>query len=546
MITESSMGTDKDDLRTNRWTELALRTAGWVLAAAALVPMIFLPLTRDQGHYAYGGQVILDGGQLYRDVFDGKGPGVYYAYAFALWLFGQTELGVRLFFYLLALLGSRLAAAVGRRVGGNWCSLPCALAYAFAAMQGHTDCAWFTAEGEDLILPLVLTPVVLLGRREHLASAWRMALAGFLLALALLVKVTAVTTIAALGLVTIFCLAVQKRGASAVVKPLLWAMAGMLVPIAAFFMYYGSLGLLGEIHILLVRYNREYGSICLMRDFTDYFRPLTSDRWRALSVLGIAAVAMVKDKDTTAWRLFGAVVLGGWLAAGWQGKDFPYQWTPVIGSLAVAAGITCGRVAQWAWANLTNRVWAAAGVATTTLLLPLFAGPTEVYHLNRLYRQTLGLFRGTWTREEFREHHLTGAATANVTDKVAAYLREHSQAGDTVQVWGYETILNFLSNRRSPTRFVLRFPLSQPGKFRQMWREQFLREIRSHQPLYVVVLRDDVRTYWLLDEVSSDGRLKEFAAFDEYLREHYVQETQIDRFLLLRRTPPTPPGPAAH
>ncbi len=517
------------------YSRLGLRVAEWALPAAILLPMIFLPLTRDQGHYAYGGQVILDGGQLYRDVFDGKGPGTYYAYALALKLFGPGEMSARLFFYLVAVAGSGLAAALAGRIGGWWCRLGGALVFALAAMQGNSDCAWFTAEGEDLMLPLVLATVLLLGRPEHLRSAWRLVGAGVLLGLAFLVKVTIVTTCFTLAVVAAVVLLRQGAGWRGLLKAMLWTAAGMVLPIAACLGYYAAQGLLGEVYRLTVQYNRAYGGIRLFRDFTDLFRPLTADRWRALSVLAIAAAAMGPMRGGAAWRLLWAAAAGGWLAAVWQGKNFPYQWTPVIGCLAVAAGVACGRLAQWAWSASGPRAWRAAAVAASLLLLPVLAGPTDVYFLNRIYRQTAGLLNGQISREEFRKVHRTGSTTADVTDRVAAYLRSHSQPADTVHVWGYETILNFLAQRRSPSRFVLAFPLSQPGPWQKAWREEFLAVLKKRPPLYVVVVHDDAAMYHGLDDVDSDKRLKEFPELERTLADQYALETRIEGFELFRR-----------
>lgn len=517
------------------WARASLRLAEWALPAAILLPMIFLPLTRDQGHYAYGAQVILDGGQLYRDVFDGKGPGTYYAYALALKLFGSSETGVRLFFYLVALVGCGLAAALGGRIGGAWCRLGGALVFALAAMQGNSDCAWFTAEGEDLMLPLVLGAVLLLGRAEHLRRAWRLLAAGVLLGVAFLVKATIVTTCFTLALMAAMILLRGGGGWRGLLKATLWTGAGMALPIATCLGYYASQGLLGEVYLLTVQYNRSYGGIRLFRDFTDYFRPLTADRWRAVSILAIAAMAMGPMREGAAWRLLWATIAGGWLAAVWQGKNFPYQWTPVIGCLAVAAGVACGRLAQRAWSATSPRLWRTAAVGASLLLLPVLAGPTDVYYLNRIYRQTAGLAGGQVAREEFRKVHRTGSATADVTDRVADYLRAHTQPGDTVHVWGYETILNFLADRRSPSRFVLAFPLSQPGPWQKGWRAEFLDVLRTRPPRYIVVVHDDSEMYHGLDDVDSDKRLKEFPELQQAMNTQYSRETRIERFELFRR-----------
>src|SRR5205809_7496252 len=67
-----------------------------IMLAAALVRLRLagVPLERDEGEYAYAGQLILQGVAPYQLVYNMKFPGAYYAYSLVLALFGQTAWGV--------------------------------------------------------------------------------------------------------------------------------------------------------------------------------------------------------------------------------------------------------------------------------------------------------------------------------------------------------------------------------------------------------------------------------------------------------------------
>src|ERR1700676_3462634 len=54
------------------------------------------PLERDEGEYAYAGQLMLQGVPPYQLVYSMKLPGTFAAYAAILALFGQTPTGVHL------------------------------------------------------------------------------------------------------------------------------------------------------------------------------------------------------------------------------------------------------------------------------------------------------------------------------------------------------------------------------------------------------------------------------------------------------------------
>src|SRR5271156_5614799 len=58
--------------------------------------LLDMPLERDEGEYAYAGQLILQGIPPYEMAYNMKLPGTYYAYALGMAIFHQTVAGVHL------------------------------------------------------------------------------------------------------------------------------------------------------------------------------------------------------------------------------------------------------------------------------------------------------------------------------------------------------------------------------------------------------------------------------------------------------------------
>ena len=80
-----------------------LRIAWWVLAATVLgltiasrIRLLGIPLERDEGEYAYAGQLMLKGIAPYKLAYNMKFPGTYAAYAVMISIFGQTIIGIDL------------------------------------------------------------------------------------------------------------------------------------------------------------------------------------------------------------------------------------------------------------------------------------------------------------------------------------------------------------------------------------------------------------------------------------------------------------------
>src|SRR3954470_17866255 len=79
------------------------RRLPWILLSLTLLFMFAVrfrlrdtPLERDEGEYAYAGQLILEGIPPYKLAYNMKFPGTYAAYAAIMAVFGQSPSGIHL------------------------------------------------------------------------------------------------------------------------------------------------------------------------------------------------------------------------------------------------------------------------------------------------------------------------------------------------------------------------------------------------------------------------------------------------------------------
>ena len=71
------------------WSVLAATVLG--LTIASRIRLLGIPLERDEGEYAYAGQLMLKGIAPYKLVYNMKFPGTYAAYAVMMSIFGQNH-----------------------------------------------------------------------------------------------------------------------------------------------------------------------------------------------------------------------------------------------------------------------------------------------------------------------------------------------------------------------------------------------------------------------------------------------------------------------
>ena len=157
----------------------------WFILAIALAFAVFVrgrlaefPFERDEGEYAYAGQLILQGVPPYSLAYNMKLPGTYLAYAGLMAVFGQTTAGVHLgllavnlvtivliFFFARDLFDS-LAGAVAAACFSVLSISPVVLGMAahathFMAVFGMA-CAWVMAgDRSDKVWPFAASGVLL-------------------------------------------------------------------------------------------------------------------------------------------------------------------------------------------------------------------------------------------------------------------------------------------------------------------------------------------------------------------------------------------------
>ncbi|HUY34762.1 MAG TPA: hypothetical protein VMV69_18600 [Pirellulales bacterium] len=525
-----------DSSTTDRVSPWAL-AAEWLLAMAILAPLALMPLARDQGHFAYAGQVILDGGLPYRDVFDQKGPATHYTYAAVLALFGQTPFGVRMFFLIVALLGARLAAALAERLAGRGARLPCVLCFSLAMLQGDEGTPWHTAQVEDLILLGQLLVPRLIPSEASLWSRWRQFMVGLVLGLSCTYKPTAIVPAAALAAVcAVGMIRSDPRRLASVVARLAWGVAGFLVPPLLAIGFLAMRGALDDFWSVIVEFNATYAG---RKNGVGKAVTMLAGHWGRLVVLASFGALAARRRqaaflDTLLWTL----IVSNWAAVIWQGKYWPYHWTPMIGLLAIFASVSVSHVAV----NVARRAgrlqppWRgtvkAVIPAVVAFALALLAVPIDARHALSIWRDAALVAAGRMTLDEFRAPYECGAVRADVHREVAEYVQARTRADDKLLVWGYETVVNFLADRRAPTRFAVdRILCLDEFPRRAAWRREFLASLRSTPPAYILVVDDDGTAMWR----DSNIELARFEEFHELVREEYVEEARIDRFHIYRR-----------
>jgi len=523
-----------------RWHLPALIAVFLVTLGLSLIS-IHVPFGRDQGVAALVATTILDGGRPYRDIYHFNFPGVFFVYALAMELFGRTVEAVHLLDALYRLLTLAAIYGLGRAVSGPRAGLGAGLFYGLFSTLLFND-YWDLAQKETFtVLPLSLAVgLVYQATQKDRLGIFRLFLAGALVAAACHFKPT-------VGLVGLGLAAEAawpgRRARGKAVQGLVALLAGFLggwIPLLAYLL--GTHTLKDMIEGVFI-YGRFYGG----QAYTGLLPVigLTLQRtakwvldWRVLIALSLAAAIQGWRQKAPGLRLLLLWILASYLHVFLQMKFFTYHWIVLLGPLSVLAGM--GMVALFPERPRVHGPLLPVAVALLLgfLLLGSLSEPARRYHRELLFDlgriQAPDFYRpyGKWGE---------GDICIQAEEAVADYLRWNSSRKDRVLVFGLEPGLNFLADRPAPTRFVYDLPLTTEARgnarfaeYQAGLRREFLGELQTRPPLYVVVAEKDATS---IEPVESYQQMQAFTPFRDWLEQGYFLETKIEHYFLFRRKP---------
>jgi 4-amino-4-deoxy-L-arabinose transferase-like glycosyltransferase len=125
----------KTDVNDNQrylvWISLAIIL---IATAAIRIRLLDIPLERDEGGYAYVGQLILQGIPPYAQAYDMRLPGVYAAYAFIIAIFGQTHTAIHLGLLFINAATIAMIFLLAKRLFGSFAAIAAAATFAMLSM----------------------------------------------------------------------------------------------------------------------------------------------------------------------------------------------------------------------------------------------------------------------------------------------------------------------------------------------------------------------------------------------------------------------------
>lgn len=451
------------------------------LAIAALyawirIPLLDVPLERDEGAFGLIGRAILDGQLPYRDLCDHKPPGVFYLYALALSVFPATPRGIHLFLHCWNFATLLLVASVARALSGRRAGLYAGFVYALASAAPSVQ---GPSASTELLLLLPLAASLRLALAAGAAEGRRRILlllaSGTCGAAACWIKQPA-----ALPLLSVPLLLAGPPGQPARWKPALpgfaWWILGGVGLSALVCAGFAIAGNFGEFFYWSFTHNLAYGaggwSIAGQR-LLLMGRQLLYDHGFVLA-LTLFGLAWSVRKGFPYAGVLAALLLLSALGTAQSGYFYAHYFAILCPALALGAGYAIDKLQAHAADGSRQRGRAfAVWVVGLAALLPAYWSSWYYWRPDPVH-VSLNIL-GTQGFE--------GSAMA------AGYLHEHMAEDEWMFIYGSEPQIPLLAQRPNANPYVNSYPLTSAMAREREFQERAWARIEETEPKYLVFIR---------------------------------------------------------
>lgn len=471
-LTEATLGPtqidDSSDRQAPRRPRAVHVTLGLIIVGYALVRLrvAALPLERDEGEFAYGGQLILRLEPLYRFAHTMKWPGTHAMYALFMAALGETPWAIRVGLILVTSLTACLIFVLVSRMSDPLSGLMAAavqlqLSATVGALGPFAHATHFVAAFAVAGF-LILRP-----RDTHLPGNGRLYMAGIAFGLSALMKQpgAAFAVTAAIWLATRREWSPRRRAIAAMTLT-----AGAATPVVLAFAAVAASGSFGDFWLWTFEYAGVYagqltlGAQAMMLSIVARKLALT-----AILLVCAAAGAVLLVTDATRRRdrgLVFALAIGGVLCAG-SGFHFREQYfIASFPGIAALAGIF---TAEWPRGGRRGRT--VAVIALVGGIIAPLANDWRWYQLASPLTQM---------REVYEYNPFTEA------QEVGRLIAKNAAPGDRIAVAGSEPEIYFYARRLSATGYIYVYPLVEPQPFAHAMQLDMLDEITRSKPAWLV------------------------------------------------------------
>ena len=456
------------------WPKIALALV-LVFVAGVRIRMLSMPLERDEGEFAYAGQLLLQGVPPYSQCYAMKLPGTYAAYAVMEGIFGQTPSGIHFGAMLVNLGGAILLYRIARRFIGSAGAAAAAATHALLTLSPSVY--GLAAHASQFVIASALGGLLLLCQAVETGRARRFFLSGVCFGLAFLMKQPgAMFGIFGVG-VLVWMAARDREHWKTRARQIGWLALGGAAPVAVTAFALWQAGVFARFWFWTFTYARVHGGEIGLAEGGRriwYYLSTLADKWLWIAAGASLCVALFRKAK---WRWLALWFVACSAAAVSAGLYFTEHYFVMIGpalGLLVGIGVDQLNTARDTWIRWMAPVVIAALFVTVERRHPLtFFKFTPDQAVQGLYRGNPFL--------ECRE--------------IGLRIREDSPANATIAVIGSEPEIMFYARRKSATGYIYTYDFTERQPYAEAMQREMTEQVEKARPEYLIFVRDAYSWY---------------------------------------------------
>lgn len=484
-----------------------------ILIALIRIHLLNVPLERDEGEYAYTGQLILQGILPYSAVYSMKMPGIYAVYALILAIFGQTHTAIHLGLMLVNSVAIILVFLLGKRIYGSLTGVMAAASFAVLSLSQSVQ-GIFT-HAEHFVILFAVGGILLLLHAIETNRKGPLFWSGLLLGIGFLMKQHGATFIAFSGFYLLYAHLISRPiNWSSFIKKIGLFSIGAFLPFVLTCFIFWSAGLFDKFWFWTFSYAREYVSAYPFAKGINFFKLHLTDILNSsiliwtLAFIGLSA--FVWDKKVKSQALFILSFFIFSFLSVWPGFFFRrHYFILLLPAVALLAGIGVTSLLSLFPEKKSTGMKSAAVILL--VITPLFF---TVYKQKKFFFQMSpkAVSRSTYGFNPFPE-----------SLEIAKYIKEQTTEDDRIVVLGSEPQIYFYSKRRSATGYIYTYEMMKGHRYAEVMQKEMIREIESVSPKIIIFA--SISPSWNLHK---DSKRLIFFWFEQYIKKYYERVSVID------------------
>ena len=434
-----------------------------------------IPFERDEGEYAYIGQLLLQGVLPFEGAYTMKLPGTSVVYALIMLLFGQTVVAIH-FGLLLVNAGTIIAVASLARKLKDWqAGLYAAAIYAVISLSSSVF--GFAAHSTHFVVFFALSGILLIAEGIDPIDRKKIFLGGICLGLSILMKQPGVF-FAAFSMLWMLFVFIRSRQFSEMWKSAGVMISGILIPLAGLMVLLYFRGTLDRFWLFTVQYAQEYATYLTLEDGAHNFFFRMNKILREFPFLwGLMLVSLggifLGSKLKQIGFLFGFLLFSFFAVC--PGLFFRHHYFILLfPAIAVTAGIGISNVQE----QIRNRLQARHA----SYLIPLLL-------ITALLQGVIG---ERWyffdSSPENISRAMYGRNPFNEALRIGEYLESHTQPDERIMILGSEPEIYFYARRRSASGYIYMYNLTEPHPFALQMQKEMIGEVEQSKPRHILLV----------------------------------------------------------